>query len=142
MRDIFQQFRPKKIIENPSEEELREWALEQGGVITEFGNLAVTTRVRNRIAKFTEVVMGEPEEEYTKLVSDVMAYLEDKDVIMLDRVMCQKQGYKRKCRVYVVSSYPRIPLMWGNTLFPAEPRARLYYNHGPRLAGKESAGLP
>ncbi len=122
MRDIFtQQFRPKKIIENPSEDELREWALEQGGVITEFGNLSVTTRVRNRIAKFTEVVMGELEQENMDIVADVMAYLKDKDVIMLDRVMCQKQGYKRKCRVYVVAGYPRIPLMWGNTLFPAEP---------------------
>ncbi len=122
MRDIFnQQFHPKKIIDNPSEGQLRDWALEQGGVITEFGNLAVTTRVRNRIAKFTEIVLGEPENEYMKLVMDVMAYLKDKEMIMLDRVMCQKDGYKRKCRVYVVADYPRIPLMWGNTLFPAEP---------------------
>ena len=120
--DIFRKkFHPRKIIENPSEDILRESALETGGILSEFGTLAVTTRVRNRIAKFTEVVLGELEDENIRLVEDVLAYLNDKDVIMLDRVMCQKDGYKKRCRVYVDAEYPRIPLMWGNTLFPAEP---------------------
>ena len=122
MRDIFTaKFHPGNIIDNPSEERLRDWALEQGGVVSEFGNLAVTTRIRNRIAKFTEVVLGEIEDENIKLVGDVLEYLNGRDVIMLDRVMCQSQAYKKRCRVYVDAQYPRIPLMWGNTLFPAEP---------------------
>jgi len=121
MQDIFTtEFKPKRIIDNPSEEKLREWALEQGGVITEFGNLAVQTKVRNRIAKFTEVVMGKLEEEDARLVREVMRYLQDKEVIMLDRVMCQTPGYKRNCRVYFTAEFARIPLMWGNTLFPPE----------------------
>jgi phosphoenolpyruvate carboxykinase (ATP) len=121
MNNIFAtEFRPKKIIDNPSEDKLRGWALEQGGILTEFGNLAVTTRVRNRIAKFTEVVLGKPDQEYMKLVHDVLTYLKSKEVIMLDRVMCQKQDYKKRCRIYVTAEYPRIPLMWGNTLFPPE----------------------
>jgi phosphoenolpyruvate carboxykinase (ATP) len=121
MREIFKNgFQPARIIANPSEDRLREMALEQGGVLSEFGNLAVTTRVRNRIAKFTEVVMGEPDGEYGKLVNEVLAYLNDKEVIMLDRVMCQSNGYRKRCRVYVAAEYPRIPLMWGNTLFPGE----------------------
>jgi phosphoenolpyruvate carboxykinase (ATP) len=122
MQDIFTaEFRPKSIIDNPSEDKLREWALEQGGILSEFGNLSVTTKVRNRIAKFTEVVMGEPDQEYPQLLHDVLAFLKYKEVIQLDRVMCQKDGYKRRCRVYVSADYPRIPLMWGNTLFPPEP---------------------
>jgi len=56
-------FQPRKIIDNPSDESLREWALQHGGVVTEFGNLAVTTGVRNRMAKLTEVRMDEPEPE-------------------------------------------------------------------------------
>ncbi len=49
MEKIFgQEFQPKRVIDNPSDEQLREWALEQGGVVTEFGNLSVVTRVRNR----------------------------------------------------------------------------------------------
>jgi len=121
MQDIFdKEFKPKRIIDNPSEEKLREWALEQGGVITEFGNLSVVTKVRNRIAKFTEVVMEELDPEDEQLVHKVMEYLRDKEMIMLDRVMCQTPGYKRNCRVYFTAEYPRIPLMWGNTLFPSE----------------------
>ncbi len=121
MQDTFaEEFQPKRIIDNPSEENLREWALEQGGAITEFGNISVVTSVRNRIAKFTEVVMGELEQEDAQLVHRVMEYLRDKEMIKLDRVMCHTPGFKRNCRVYVTAGYPRIPLMWGNTLFPPE----------------------
>ena len=121
MHDVLtREFRPKRIIDNPSEEELREWALDQGGVITEFGNLAVTTQVRNRIAKFTDVITGELDQEDTELVHKVMDYLKGREMIQLDRVMCHTPGFKRNCRVYVTADYPRIPLMWGNTLFPPE----------------------
>ena len=121
MQDIFaEQFQPKRIIDNPAEEKLREWALEQGGIITEFGNLSVITRVRNRIAKFTEVVMGELDQEDVQLVHRVLEYLTGKEMIKLDRVMCHTPGFKRNCRTYVTADYPRLPLMWGNTLFPPE----------------------
>ncbi len=121
MQDIFaKEFQPKEIIDNPSEEKLREWALEQGGIITEFGNLSVVTAVRNRIAKFTEIVMGKLSPEDTVLVHSVMKYLRTKKMIQLDRVMCHTPGFKRNCRFYVTADYPRIPLMWGNTLFPSE----------------------
>ncbi len=121
MQDIFtEQFQPKMIIDNPPEEKLREWALEHGGVITEFGNLSVVTNVRNRIAKFTEVVMGEPDPEDTQLIHSVLEYLTGKEMIKLDRVMCHTPGFKRNCRIYVTADYPRLPLMWGNTLFPPE----------------------
>ena len=121
MEDIFaEQFQPKRIIDNPSEEKLREWALEQGGIITEFGNLAVITAVRNRIAKFTEVVMGKLDQEDAQLVNRVLEYLRGKEMIRLDRVMCHTPGFKRNCRLYVTADYPRLPLMWGNTLFPTE----------------------
>jgi phosphoenolpyruvate carboxykinase (ATP) len=115
-----QMFEPRRIIDNPSGEELRQWAFEKGGVITEFGNLAVTTNVRNRIAKFTEIVMGDLSAEDDHLCRQVFEYLRDKEMIQLDRVMCRTPGFKRNCRVYVTADYPRIPLMWGNTLFPSE----------------------
>ncbi len=113
-------FQPKRIIDNPSEDRLREWALEQGGIITEFGNLSVVTAVRNRIAKFTEIVMGELGQEDIQLIHKVLEYLTAKEMIKLDRVMCHTPGFKRNCRVYVTTDYPRLPLMWGNTLFPPE----------------------
>jgi phosphoenolpyruvate carboxykinase (ATP) len=113
-------FQPKKIIDNPSEESLREWALEHGGIITEFGNLSVTTSVRNRMAKLTEVILDQPDPEDLELVHKVLDYLESKEMILLDRVMCATPGFRRNCRTYVTAEYARLPLMWGNTLFPSE----------------------
>ncbi len=121
MHTIFaKEFKPKRIIDNPSEEELKGWALERGGVITEFGNLSVVTKVRNRSAKFTEVVLDEFDNEARQLVREVMDYLKNKEMLMLDRVMCKNPGFKKNCRLYVTADYPRLPLMWGNTLFPSE----------------------
>ena len=77
-RPFSREFKPRSILENPSEETLRALALEHGGVITEFGNLAVTTSTRNRIAKFTEVVMNEIEEDDQSLILQVMDYLKGK----------------------------------------------------------------
>jgi len=113
-------FQPKKIIDNPSEESLREWALQHGGTITEFGNLSVTTRVRNRIAKLTEIIMDQVDLEDIALINEVLEYLKGKEVIMLDRVMCTAPGFKSNCRLCVTAEHARLPLMWGNTLFPPE----------------------
>ncbi|MBE0480133.1 MAG: phosphoenolpyruvate carboxykinase, partial [Dehalococcoidia bacterium] len=113
-------FRPRTIIDNPSEDSLREWALQHGGLITEFGNLAVETRVRNRMAKFTEVIMDRPEPKDLDLIAGVLEYVKTRDLIMLDRVMCSTPGFKKNCRLYVTAEYARLPLMWGNTLFPSE----------------------
>jgi phosphoenolpyruvate carboxykinase (ATP) len=121
MDKIFgKQFLPKRIVDNPSDESLREWALRHGGLITEFGNLSVITRVRNRMAKLTEVIMGDPEPDDLELIGNVLDYLRSREVIMLDRTMCMTSGFKRSCRLYVTAEYARLPLMWGNTLFPAE----------------------
>ena len=121
MHTIFtKEFKPKRIIDNPFESELRAWTLERGGTITEFGNLSVVTKTRNRSAKFTEVVLEEFNQKNRQLVCEVMNYLSTKEMLMLDRVICQNPGYKKNCRLYVTADYPRLPLMWGNTLFPSE----------------------
>ncbi|GAH60293.1 unnamed protein product, partial [marine sediment metagenome] len=68
----------------------------------------------------TEVVMGELDEEDSRLVDEVLNYLRGKEMIRLDRVMCHNPDFKTNCRLYVTADYPRLPLMWGNTLFPSE----------------------
>jgi len=121
MHQIFaKEFRPKRVVDNPSDKELRALAFNHGGTITEFGNLSVVTSVRNRIAKYTEVVLDKLDEGDRRLVHEVMDYLKTKEMLMLDRVMCQHPGFKKNCRLYVTADYPRLPLMWGNTLFPSE----------------------
>lgn len=64
--------------------------------------------------------MGELGQEDIQLATKVLEYLRNKEMIMLDRVMCHTPGFKRNCRLYVTADYPRLPLMWGNTLFPPE----------------------
>ncbi|GAH30516.1 unnamed protein product [marine sediment metagenome] len=64
--------------------------------------------------------MGELKQEDVQLVRRVLEYLRGKEMIQLDRVMCHTPGFKRNCRVYFTAEYARIPLMWGNTLFPPE----------------------
>jgi hypothetical protein len=123
MQDAFStEFQPKRIIDNPSEDKLREWALEQGGILSEFGNLAVTTKVRNKIAKFTEVVMGEPDQEYAKLVHDILDYLRDKEVIKIDRVMCQKQQAEQK----LVDKAAGTPILFGKSFVCIKPYVKGY----------------
>jgi phosphoenolpyruvate carboxykinase (ATP) len=99
---------------------LKEWALQHGGGITEFGNLFVVTRVRHRMAKLTEVIMGAPDPDDLELVGNVLDYLKGKEAIMVDRTMCMTPGFKKSCRLYVTAEYARLPLMWGNTLYPTE----------------------
>jgi phosphoenolpyruvate carboxykinase (ATP) len=116
-------FRPGKVVNNPTDEQLRIWALQQGGMITQVGNLAVTTKVRNRSAKFTEIFHDKtPDEADLKLIDEVFEYLRDKEVIRLDRRMCVHSDFQFHARVYVTSQYARIPLMWGSTLFIHEHR--------------------
>ncbi|MDD5666053.1 MAG: phosphoenolpyruvate carboxykinase (ATP), partial [Actinomycetota bacterium] len=122
MKDTFEicgvKFKPAKVFDNPSDLQLREWALEQGGVITQAGNLAVITKVRSRSAKFTEIYHDKaPEEKDLRLIKEVFDYLKDKEVIRLDRRMCMHPDFVFHARVYITAGYSRIPLMWGNTLF-------------------------
>ena len=96
MDKIFgEEFQPKRMIDNPSDEQLRKWALEQGGTVTEFGNLSVITQVRNRIAKFTEVVMGEPEPGDIQLVRQVRRAI-DPDWDLYDRLSETMEGLNRE----------------------------------------------
>jgi len=64
--------------------------------------------------------MDQPEPDDLELIRNVLEYLKDKEVIRVDRVMCQTPGFKKNCQLFVTSEYARLPLMWGNTLFPPE----------------------
>ena len=122
MRDTFEicgvGFKPGEVIDNPSDHQLQEWALDQGGRMTQTGNLSVITKVRNRSAKFTEIFYDKaPDEDDLRLIREVFDYLKDKEVIRLDRRMCTHSDFLFHARVYITAQYARIPLMWGNTLF-------------------------
>jgi phosphoenolpyruvate carboxykinase (ATP) len=116
MKILGRELKAKQILDNPSHDQLRELA-NHGEITTVFGSPSYITNVRNRSAKFTQIAHN-PGPEHTKIVDEVMAYLKDKVLIQTDRVMCQNPEFQLACRLYVTKEYARIPLIWGQTLFP------------------------
>lgn len=127
MNDTFElygrTFRPGRVLDNPDDEQLRARTIEQGVIITQVGNLAVITNVKSRSARFTEIYHGkDPDEKDLALLDEVFGYLRNKEVIQLDRRLCTHPDFHFHARVYITSDYARIPLMWGNTLFPIDDK--------------------
>jgi phosphoenolpyruvate carboxykinase (ATP) len=118
----------QKIYANPSPEQMREWAL-PGEITTVFGSANYVTKVRNRSAKMTYIVadgtklgvMQQPMElsKAEELRNKVHEYLKGKELIALDRDMCQNPEMRLHCRLYISKHVARIPLQWYNTLFEA-----------------------
>jgi phosphoenolpyruvate carboxykinase (ATP) len=115
-------FAPKRLMDNPSDAELREMCLKQDGKITQFGNIAVISRVRNRSAKFTEVIFDKLDADDRQTLSEAFRAIEEKTLIQLDKTMCMDERFKKACRIYVDAKFARLPFMWGNTLFPSEDK--------------------
>ena len=109
----------KNIIKNPSLEELREMARKDERT-TEFGSASFITKIRNRSAKFTEIITDEPTPEQAETIKKLLEYLKDKELIHVDRTMCQKEGSTLSCHLYVTKDYARLPFMWSQTLFPPQ----------------------
>lgn len=114
------EFAPQKLIDNPTDAELRTMCLKQDGKITQFGNIAVISRVRNRSAKFTEVIWDKLDADDRETLRRVFQAISNKTMIRLDKTMCMDERFKKACRLYVDAKFARLPLMWGSTLFPTE----------------------
>lgn len=106
-------------IENPSPEELRELA-RKDEITTEFGSPCYITRVRHRLARFTEIARGEPDRRQREILQGVEAYLEGREVISIDRTIGRTPAVRMGVRLLITKEYARIGLMWSNLLFPAE----------------------
>ena len=105
-----------KIIDNPSFEELREFA-KHDETTTEYGSPSYVTKIRSRSAKFTEIVEDEPTAKQLKAIYDIGEYLKGKELICLDRTMCKEEHHKIGCRIYVPKEYSKIAYLWGKMLF-------------------------
>jgi len=122
MRILDFDFAPKRLIENPSDADLREMCLRQDGKVTQFGNIAVISRVRNRSAKFTEVIFDKLDDADREILTMAFRAIQEKTMIQIDRTMCTDPRFKKACRLYVDAKFARLPLMWGSSLFPSEGR--------------------
>ena len=106
-----------RLIAGLGPDELREMARKDERT-TEFGSASYVTKIRNRSAKFTEIVGIEPTKSQVETILKVREYLKDKEVIYTERTMCQTPGHQIPCRLYITKPYARVPYMWQNLLFP------------------------
>ncbi|NYZ73602.1 phosphoenolpyruvate carboxykinase [Candidatus Micrarchaeota archaeon] len=104
-----------RITSNPGIEKLREMARPDEQT-TEYGSANYITSVRSRSAKFTEIVFtASPQQE--KMLAEVSAYLDGKELIAIDRIMCLRGGYETPIRLFVTKKFARLAYMWGRMLF-------------------------
>ncbi len=120
-----EQIKARKIIENPTLEELKELARESGKT-TKYGSVAYVSQTRNRSAAQTYIVddielgvkqQGISREKAQLLQREVLAYLASQNIIQVDRKMGMGGKFSFHCRLYITEKYARIAHMWYNTLF-------------------------
>lgn len=106
-----------KIVDNPSSEQLRILA-KKDEQTTQFGSPVYITKIRNRSAKFTDILYKNPTIEQDKILNDVIRYLVGKTLIQVDRTMCLDPKHELACRSYITKKYARVAFMWHGMLFP------------------------
>ncbi len=115
----------KKVIINPNQKELRTLSQDKENT-TQFNSPCYVTKIRNRSAKNTFIVnditlgvdqQGISRYEADKIVKKVKDYLQDQEMIRLDRKMGMHDKFSFNCRLYITKEYSRIGYMWNNTLF-------------------------
>ncbi len=104
-----------QLIENPSLDELRSLA-KKDEVTTEYGSASYVSKIRSRSKKFTETIWTF-DENTKQLINKVLKYLENKELILLDRSLGQNKTIDLLCRTYVTKNYARILHFWRKSLF-------------------------
>jgi phosphoenolpyruvate carboxykinase (ATP) len=138
----------RRILENPSEQELRELAeaMPQARV-TSFGNVNVQTRVTSRSSASTYIVAERSSgksmtrEEFERVARMQDAYLRDRDVIVIDGFIGNDPGFRTPARLTIETANANIAGMQQMLYFPRddglEPEMHVIYT--PNL---EAPGYP
>lgn len=117
----------RKMIVNPTHEELKISA-QEGSKTTVYNSAGFISSVRNRSAKKTFIVeegvnlgvdqQGISAEKAVQIANRVHEYLKEQEMIQLDRRMGLHLNFSLHCRLYITSSFARIPFKWNIMLFP------------------------
>lgn len=125
-------------VRTPSIEELREETIKHA-VITEFGNIAVFSSVRNRSAKLTYVYAEDKKlmnalewtetrkellKNLPKTLELLLEYLKKAPLIRVDRTMGDNPEFNPHCHLLFSIARRdtvRVPYMWSQTLKPYDP---------------------
>lgn len=114
--------RNNKILWNPSREDLRKMARHEE-TTSQYGSACYFTKVRNRGAKFTEIVGMKLTKEQEQALKEVREHLKGKRLICMERTMGVHPEMQFKCRTVVPVEYAKIVFMWQEMLFEPNEQA-------------------
>jgi phosphoenolpyruvate carboxykinase (ATP) len=121
----------KSVIENPTQDELREYAAQMPNAVeTEFGNLNIKARVTARSAGSSFVVTDDPPStekptmpraEYSQAATRQDAYIAEQDMVLIEGYIGPENSpMKRAARVYIERANANIPAMQQQLYFPKD----------------------
>ncbi len=87
---------------------------------TGYGSASYVSRIRSRSAKFTEIVFR-PGPAHEECIGKALEFLRGREMLSIDRMMCMREGYRSRVRLFVTAGFARLAHMWGRMLF--EPAA-------------------
>jgi phosphoenolpyruvate carboxykinase (ATP) len=109
----------KEIIKNPSFAEIRKMAADKEKT-TEFGSASYTSKIKNRSAKFTDIIYEDLNPEQEQMLREAQESLKNRKLIRLDRRMCLHPDFTLHCRFFVPVEFAQIAFGWGQTVFECQ----------------------
>ncbi|MEX1177425.1 MAG: phosphoenolpyruvate carboxykinase [Nitriliruptor sp.] len=121
----------KSVAENPTQAELRDWALELMPADrigeTEFGNLNYKARIKSRLAKSTYFVTDEPNakptisrEEAAEWARKQDEYIAGQDMVLVEGYIGPDPEFRTACQLYIEKANSNIPAMQQQLYFDPE----------------------
>jgi phosphoenolpyruvate carboxykinase (ATP) len=121
----------KSVVENPTQGDLREWALEllpeDRVTETEFGNVNYTARILARLTPSTFVVTDEPNVKQTMSRAEAEqwaakqdAHIADQDMVLIEGYIGPDEEFRTGCRLYMEKAHPNVPAMQQQLYFEAD----------------------
>jgi phosphoenolpyruvate carboxykinase (ATP) len=138
----------KSVAVNPSQDELRAWAVEYMPNLTEteFGNLNYKADVKARLARSTFFVAETDihknrisRDEYKQWAAAQDEYIADKDMVVIEGYIGPDAEFQTGCRVYIERTQSNIPAMQRQLYFDPDeawtPEFTVIYTPGMRTPG-------
>ena len=140
----------RSVAVNPSQEQMRSWALERmpNAQLTEFGNINYKARIKSRLAASTFFVSDQPTGKPTMSRADAQAWAEAQDAYIAEQDMLLLEGYigpdeefRTGARLFMEQANANVPGMQEQLWFPPDDgfEAQFTVIYTPNLAAD---GMP
>lgn len=141
----------KSVSTNPTQQELRDWALDlmPNIVETEFGNLVYKARIKSRLGASTFFVSDEPtgkptisRAEADEWAAKQDAYIAEQDMVLIEGYIGPDDGFRTAARMYIEKRNANIAGMQQQLYFPPDgaftPEFTVIYTPNLSAPGKQN----